>query len=288
MLAKSLLTLTLLLGPITFQSADECKRCDCSTYPQSDDFCTKCCFIQKGVITSKSDGSVTITPSRAEAPPRTFKLSPHIPITGDLKVGEDASVYYHKVDGQDVATRIELTDYIQGQLTPASLPGPSDNGCAKANVPENATRVLFGRSGFVALGYPAVALKVDGVNLITLQRTKRGILVSAKLFNSRGRLAAQIVDNHFFVNVNGALRLENAPDHHSLKIFDGGTLLVDFQFTNPSTLTILGTLFGPLGTHLDVSPDEMRVNGVGQLIGVCGVGANVGFDIGTTPAKPKN
>jgi hypothetical protein len=277
---KYLLSPVLLFVLVAFQSADECKRCDCSSYPQPDDTCTKCCFIQKGVVTSKSEESVTITPlpPQPKPAPRTFKLPPHTPITGPLKVGEDATVYYHKVDGQDVATRIDLTDYIEGQLTPDSLPTPADNECSTMPVPDNATRVLLGISGAIAFQYPFVVLRIDGTDIITIQKTKQGMLVSAKLFDSRGRLAAQIIDNHFFVNVKGAFRIENA-DHHSLKIFDGENLLVDIQFMNPSTVRVLGTLFGPRGTHLDVSPSEMRVNG-SHFVGVCVAGAHVGYAIG--------
>src|SRR5271169_2538468 len=103
MLSRTLLSLILLAGPVMFQSADECKRCDCSTYPQSSDTCTKCCFILKGIISAKSEGSITVTPSLPEAKPtpRTFSLPPHTPVKGEMSVGEDATVYYHKVDGQD-------------------------------------------------------------------------------------------------------------------------------------------------------------------------------------------
>jgi hypothetical protein len=291
MLSRTLLSLILLAGPVMFQSADECKRCDCSTYPQTSDACTKCCFILKGTIAAKSEGSITVASSPPEAAPtpRTFRLPPHTPIKGDLNVGEDATVYYHKVDGQDVATRIELTDYIEGQLTPNSLPTPTDNKCASEEVPASATRVLLGNSGAVALTYPFVPLRVDGTGIITIQRTKQGVLVSAKLFDSHGELAAQIVDNHFFVNVKGAAHLEIAPNHHSLKIFDGESILVDIQFMNPSTLRILGTLYGPLGTHLDVSPNEFTVNGVGGHYSLmCAVGGRVGFNVGSRGSGPFN
>ncbi len=63
---KYLLLLVFLIVSVAFQSANECKRCDCSTYPQPDDTCTKCCFIQKGVIESKSETTVTIAPLSSE------------------------------------------------------------------------------------------------------------------------------------------------------------------------------------------------------------------------------
>jgi hypothetical protein len=287
---KFLLFMMLLAVPVTFQSADECRRCDCSVYPQLTDTCTKCCFIQKGVVSSQSTGTVTIVPSPAQKTPtpRTFEVPPHVSITGHLAVGEEATVYYHELDGKNVATRIELTDYIQGQLTPDSLPTPKDNVCSSAEVPTNATRVLFGSSGLIALRYPYVALRVNGADIITIQRTKQGMLISAKLFDAGGHLAAQIVDNHFFVNVKGVFRLEIAPGHHSLKVFDGENTLVDIQFMNPTTLRILGSFFGPLGTHLDVSPKEMKVSGGAHFSGMCLIGGRVGIDVVAAPSGPRN
>jgi hypothetical protein len=283
---KYLLSVVLLIVGVPFQSADECKRCDCSTYPQPDDTCTKCCFIQKGVIESKSESSVTITPVRPEAKPvpRTFKLSPRTPITGELRVGENATVYYHKVDGQDVATRIELTDYIDGQLTPDSLPTPQ-NACSRSGpLPPNATLVLLGSNGVVGFGYYFTVLKIGDTDVIAIQRTKQGMLFSAKLFNSSGQVTAQIVDNHFFVNAKGAFRIEQAPNHHSLKIFYGDTTLVDIQFMNPSTVRVLGTLYGPHGTRIDITPDEMTVNRHAHYVETCVSGAGVAFSV----AEPKN
>lgn len=277
---KSVLSVTLLAISVLVQATDECKRCDECKFPQPDDTCTKCCFIEKGVIESKSPDSITVTPLPPEPKlvSRKFKLPPHIPITGELKVGEDATVYYHKVDGQDVATRIELTDYIEGQLTPDSLPTPSDNECSKMSVPPNATMVLLGQSGAVALWYPFVVLRIDGTDIMTIQKTKKGMLISANLFDSRGHLAAQIVDNHFFINAKGAFHIEANPDHHALKISENNTPLVDIQFLNPTTVRVLGTLYGPHGTHLDVSQGEMTVNG-NRFIGVCAAASRVGFRI---------
>jgi hypothetical protein len=288
MIRNCLLLLVLSATVVGFQSKE---KCDCTDYPQPSDTCTTVCDFQKGVVTQKSVDTVTIapTPTQLKPAPRTFKLSPHVRVTGKLEIGKEATVYYHKVDGQDVATRIDLTDYVEGQLTPDSLPTPTDNKCSSEDVPANATRVLLGNSGAVALGYPFVPLRVDGTDIITIQRTKQGMLVSAKLFDSHGQLAAQIVDNHFFVNVKGAVHLEISPNRHSLKIFDGESILVDVQFTNPSTLRILGTLYGPLGTHLDVSPNEFRVNGRGSRNSlVCVSGRGVGFNVSTRPSPPTN
>jgi hypothetical protein len=283
---RLLLTAFILCIPNNSQSQDNCARCDCSDYPLTESFCVKCCFTQKGTVTSTSQSSVTIAPAPSPAQPKPpakrFKISSHTKIEKPLEIGKDATIYYHEVDGENVATKIDLTDYIQGQLAPDSLPAPADNYCVKSSashhLPADAAKVLLGASGSIALSYPYVALQINRADIITLQRTGQGMLVSANLYDSQGKLAAQIIDNHFFVKVRPAFRLDRS-DPHSLRILDGDATLVDIQFMNPTTLRVLGTLYGPLGTHLDVSQDVMKVNGCGYMVGVCTAGADVGMSI---------
>ncbi len=214
---KLLVALFVLFIP---SAQDNCGgRCDCSDWPLTESFCVQCCFTQKGTVTSTSPSSVTITPAPSplepKPAPKTFKIDPRTKIEKSLETGKEATVYYHDVDGQKVATKIDLTDYIQGQLTPDSLPDPPDNECVKSHSfplpsapPPGAMKVLFGTSGSIGFSNPYVALQVDKEDIITLQRTRQGLLFSAKLYDSEGKLAAQIIDNHFFVKVRTALRLD--------------------------------------------------------------------------------
>ena len=55
-----------------------------------------------------------------------------------------------------------------------------------------------------------------------------------------------------------------------------------FPFQTPllqQNTTDKAPLYGPLGTRLDVSQHEMKVNGRGSLKGICVAGANVGIAI---------
>jgi hypothetical protein len=284
---KLLLAILWLSAPFAIQSPIDCKPCNCATYPQPSDVCTLCCFVITGVVTEAGNGEVTILPSTLEPKPsaRKFKLPPKTPTLGKITPGADATLYYHRVGDQDVVTRIEITNYIGGQLTPDSQPTPADNECSGIRIPsedspEGSTRVFLGKSGAVALRYPFVALRIDDENIITILRTTAGMLVSARLFDADGRLAAQIIDNHFFVNTKNAYRLQISSDHHSLNISGGGNVSVEIQFLNRSTISILGKLYGPHGTYLDVEPDDMRVNGRdAHLRGICAVGGKIGIEL---------
>src|SRR5713101_5357937 len=128
---KLVLALFILFFPSQSKLQDDCARCDCSDYPLTESFCVTCCFTVKGTLTSASQSSVAVTPAPSPAQPkpvvRIIKIDPHTKIEKPLEIGKDATVYYHEVGGEKVATKIELTDYIEGQLTPDSLPAPSDN-----------------------------------------------------------------------------------------------------------------------------------------------------------------
>jgi hypothetical protein len=58
--------------------------------------------------------------------------------------------------------------------------------------------------------------------------------------DSQGKLAAQIVDNHFFVNIKGGLSLSH-PDTHTLIISEGATIMIKIEFINEHTITVMGT-----------------------------------------------
>jgi hypothetical protein len=288
---KSVVLLLLILIPMVSQSQNICAPCDCTEYPQTSDSCVKCCQVQPGTISAVSKETVTVVPppslEHPKPEPKTFKIIKRTKITKPLEVGKDATIYYHVVDGENVATKVDLKDYVEGQLTPDSLPTPTDNRCA--TIPEtqtkDATRVLFGATGVVALAYPFTALRLDGEDVIVVQKTKQGILISGKLFDSQGKLAAQVVDNHFFVNIKGALSLSH-PDAHSLIVSEGSTMLVKIEFINESTIRVLGNLYGPSGTHVEVSPGTFKLVNTGMnLTNGCMVGGSVGITIDAKPQQ---
>jgi hypothetical protein len=271
----------LTLFPMASQSQNLCAPCDCTEYPQTTDTCLKCCQVQPGKVSAVTEGTVTLAPAPSpEQPkpePKTFKITKRTKIAKPLEVGKDATIYYHIVDGENVATKIDLTDYVEGQLTPDSLPAPTDNRCT--TIPEaqskDATSVLFGSTGVVALAYPFTALQLDGQGVIVVQKTKHGILISGKLFDSQGKLAAQIVDNHFFVNIKGALSLSH-PDAHTLVISEGATTMVKIEFINEHTITVIGDLYGPSGGHVVVTPNLFQVKGGAGLSSGCMIGGRPG------------
>jgi len=281
-----LATYLLLIPAFQRQTAVECKKCDCTTYPQTTEVCVRCCFVTKGRIESTEGDTLTTTPlsQSPQRPTRKFKVTPTTKYNAPPKVGSDATIYYHKSGNENVATRIELTDYIEGQLTPGSEPTPAINAeCMSFGQASDATAVLFGSNTTVALGFPYNALTVRDTPLVSLQRTEKGLLVSAKIFDAKQALIAQIVDNHFYVTLSEALKLAQ-PTVHSLTLFNGQSQILDIEFLNPHAIAVTGDFYGPDGSHIQITPEVMTIN-TSHLADSCLAGQN-GIQVGD-PSNPK-
>jgi hypothetical protein len=201
-------------------------------------------------------------------PPKTFQIQETTKINGKLQQGEAATVYYHTVDGQDVATRVDGLGFSHGSLVPASLPSPPDTCAENAErfrmlgmpspppIPADAMRLFFGDSEGYSTEQRLIAWMIGDDEILLLQKTESGMSVSAKVRGSDGRLEAQIVDNEFFINRQNSFRIQGAGTS-SLVVFNNqGKRILDIQFLNPRVLKILGTFFGPNGEEITIGEHE--------------------------------
>jgi hypothetical protein len=194
--------------------------------------------------------------------PKTFQIKPNTKINGELKEGVGATVYYHEEEGLDTATRIDTAGYLRGLLTPANAPGPPDISACGGRVPPDAMRILFGNSEAYSLDDRYVVWNVSDEDLLVLQKTTAGLSVSVTVRDSSGAIAAEIVDNHFFVNVHDFFRIDTLSSH-SLVLYDGaGKQVFDIEFLNPRTVKILGTFFGRRGEQISIAEDQQKFGGL--------------------------
>lgn len=265
------------LIPLSLRPND-CTKCDCSHFPISDPECVKCCFNQKGNITDSSSTSLTLAPISGDKKrhARTFRIQKSTKIYGKLRQGVPASVYYHTVDGQDIATRVDGPGYYHGLLVPANLPDPPDT-CAKLSerfkmlglpqlpaAPADAIKVFLGDSEGYLTGQRIVALLIDGDESLVLQKTESGWTASAKVRGRDGQLEAQIVDNEFFINPRNSFRIDGVGTS-SLRVFNPqGELILEVEFLNPHAIKILGTFFGPNAEELTIGQDMAHFSGLGK------------------------
>jgi hypothetical protein len=256
------------LAAVALRSDTECPGCDCSHFPISDPNCVKCCFVQKGTVVSASSTSVTLTPisgtdkHRVEA----FKIQKSTKINGQVKEGALATVYFHRAEDENIATQIDGLGFSHGSLVPANLPGPPDicvesweklrmHGINLPPIPADAMRIFFGTSEAYSIAQRVIVWKIGSDDILILQRTETGMLVSAKIRGSDGQLIAQIVDNEFFINPHNSFQLKAGTS--SLTVYSSkGERILGIEFVNPHVITILGTFFGPNGEKITISEDQ--------------------------------
>jgi hypothetical protein len=265
MLALALFTFT----PLSLWPTD-CPKCDCSHFPISDPECVKCCFSQKGTVTASSGTSVTLAPSSGaeNQTAKTFQIQKTTKINGQLQQGATATVYYHTVDGQDVATRVDGLGFSHGSLLPAGLPAPPDTCAELAEqfkmrglpnpppIPPEAMRIFFGDSEGYSTEQRLIVWTIGTDEILVLQKTESGMAVSTKVRGRDGQLEAQIVDNEFFINPRDAFRMQGIGTS-SLVVFNPQEQrILEIGFLNPHVIKILGTFFGPGGEEITIGEHE--------------------------------
>lgn len=147
-----------------------------------------------------------------------------------------------------------------GTLQPNAEPTPS-NRCPAATSPD-AWKIMFGDSA-VQFAEPVEVplLKVGSCHVLTINRETSGILVTADLFDARGRLVAALKNNEFHALSGERSRVER--DHSLSKLIiqnaDGAEILyVDYM--NKSTVRVRG-IFGCPGHSLIAIKDNEPIPG---------------------------
>lgn len=127
-----------------------------------------------------------------------------------------------------------------GLLRPASEPTPP-TPCS--SIPKDAIILLLGDSASWTTASHHTVLKVDGEDLLSIDRKNSGIAVSAKIYSRDRKLVAEIIDNEFNINPSNYFRRER-PDRHTLVVFDQqGQRVLYVRHINSSAIKVLGTFY---------------------------------------------
>jgi hypothetical protein len=154
-----------------------------------------------------------------------------ISFTADLKS--------HGIPIPDIVGKENIPLDISGMLVPDNAPTPP-YPCPKV-IPEDEIKIFLGKN---ILGYqskfPLTILRIAGEDLLSVNKTKKGFLVSAKVFSYDGNIVAQIEDNKFYIKRDNYFRLER-PNKHTLVVHDQqARKVLDFYYINPTTIKITG------------------------------------------------
>ncbi|MCA1625882.1 MAG: hypothetical protein LC768_05205 [Acidobacteria bacterium] len=144
---------------------------------------------------------------------------------------------------------------LRAYLVHANEPDPI-NPCG--DIPPEAITIYYGSAASFTTGNNLRLIDVDDKPLISAKKTSSGLLISLRLFDSKGNEIATIVDNKFIGNV--ADNLEIRLDSHTIDIFDKDNdhLIFHIRYLNSKAIKILGTFYYPNRENL-LDIDENRV-----------------------------
>lgn len=258
-------------------SAQQCSDCDCYHFPTPEK-CTKCCGVSTGKITDVTKEKVVIeengSTSDSVTVKKTFLLKPDTKKNGILIQGAPATVYFSR-EG-NVAAQVDLIDALKGLLVPGDEPDPPlPASCYAVHpVPADALRVYLGGNAGYTTADQVTVLSVKGNDLLDLRRTPNGLAINAKTFSEDGKIIAEIIDNHFYINPNNSFRMSN-PDSHSIVVYDlRARKVLDIRYMNSHSVRVLGTFQVPGAAPLIIDEAELSL-GRFHSVGSCFSGRNL-------------
>ena len=144
----------------------------------------------------------------------------------------------------------------EGSLIAANLPMPLSD----CPVPQDALAIYIGSNVAWATSFPHTVFRSNGYDLLVLDRDLAGgIVVTAKIFDDRQNLVAEIVKNHFLAS-NYASHF-GRPDRSSLIVYDHLDVpALEIQFLNDRAISIpLAQIRAPGGRALRVTTDSVFI-----------------------------
>lgn len=136
-------------------------------------------------------------------------------------------------------------------------------------IPANAIAVLFAGGTAWTIGNSFTVLKLAGRSVLSVERTREGLLINAEVFSPNGQIVAEIQKNAFLLNPNNYFR-KVRPDWHTLRILDlQNQEVLNVDFINGSYVRIDG-IFSSSGQAVRATPDFLGF-GKGNKLRVYGM-----------------
>lgn len=153
---------------------------------------------------------------------------------------------------------------LHGYLIPAKDPSPK-TPCKKR--PPNAVTIFVGGNAVWITDSPVVIVRVDDVDLLTLNNASNGLSISAKVFSDDSKIVADIENNEFSVNPNNYFKVKR-PDKSSLIVYDQQARdVLNIRFLNPANIRVSGIFNAP--NQKPVIIDDEKIFRPSQFTGNC-------------------
>jgi len=171
--------------------------------------------------------------------------------------------------------KVNLAEELRRQAAPlvaATLPSPVSSNCP---IPRGAVALYLGNTVSVVTEFPHVVFGVGGEDVLVMDRSGSGLVISFRMFDDAGKAVARLVRNRFAA-VNSTSHVER-PSPSNLIVFDDcNSRVLDVQFLNPQAIKITGILTYPGVDQIIISEKYL---GIGSSISppTCRSGANVDF-----------
>jgi len=101
---------------------------------------------------------------------------------------------------------------------------------------------------------------VDEKPILSIRRNEYGLFINFKLFDEKGTILVEIIDNKIKKNINNFCTLER-PDEHTLRVLDSNNSEKLFvKYLNPSSIFILGDIYKDSKKNFIVKEDYVDLN----------------------------
>jgi hypothetical protein len=142
----------------------------------------------------------------------------------------------------------------EGALVPDNLPNPT----CRCSVPKNKETLYFAGGAATDMMFPFSVLRVRGKELIVLDKDSKGFYITAKIFDDRGDLIANIMKNKFTATY-AASRIVSSKSN--LIVYDHRDDMAFFvRFTNKHSIEIKGNFYSPDGIKIEVDENKLTFN----------------------------
>ena len=174
--------------------------------------------------------------------------------------------YAHQKMRESESRESNVLTHGNGPTPPVKFPTvPIEFNYKPAVIPDSAMILFLGNAVAWTSTFPHSVITQAGEDLITINRSNDGIVISAKFFDKTGKIVCEIVDNAFHLNNNNVFRMERPP--HGLKVFnDEARCVLEVDFINEHAVRFFGDFYLRNGLHVIMTPDQFRL-GAGDFSG---------------------
>ena len=176
-------------------------------------------------------------------------------------------IYQHEIankEREEKSAAHSLPPPVKPYIIPSNEPNPP-NPCLtrdwkKINFPPETCFVYLGKSLAYTTKDSFDVVMVDDKPILSIRRNEYGLFISFRLFDVRGIILVEIIDNKIIKNTNNFCTLER-PDEHTLKVLDSNnTEKLFVKYLNPSSIFILGDIYKDSKKKFIVKEDYVDLN----------------------------